>query len=227
LPVAAPTYGDISGCGSAVINVYGDGDIELFAEMGGKLSLRQDSDAPNDRYRTYEVPGASHAATRGYSDIQALMPGDPNVSRLVAGPGQSLSQYPTAQIFAAVFCNLVDWIVNEIHPPRVKPLERRENRLVADAVGNPVGGVRSPYLDMPRYRYITAGGSQPGVDLSALNRFGVQVALPTDELQRAYPTRSDYLRAFDARIDDMVRNRFLLPPDAAALKAEEKIHPPF
>ncbi len=227
LPVAAPTYGDISGHGSAVINVYGDGDIDLFAHMGGKLSLREDSDAPDDRYRTYEVPGASHAATRGYSDIQSLMPGDPNVSKLVAGPGQSLSQFPTAQIFAAVFRNLVEWVVNGTPPPRVGHLERKGNSLARDAVGNPLGGLRSPFLDMPRYRYITAGGSQQGIDLPALDRFGVQVDLPTDELKQAYPTRTDYLRAFDAAIDDMVRNRFLLPDDADVLKAEERGDPPF
>ena len=227
LPVAAPTYGDISGNGSAVINVYGDGDIDLFAHMGGKLSLREDSDAPGDRYRTYEVPGASHAATRGYSDIRTLMPGDPNVAKLVAGPGQALSQYPTAQIFAAVFRALVDWIVDGVAPPRAGHLERDGNSLVRDAAGNPLGGLRSPYLDMPRYRYITAGGSQQGLNLPTLDRFGVQVTLPTDELRKAWPTRTDYLRVFDAGIDEMVRNRFLLPADAQIMKAEEAADPPY
>lgn len=227
LPIAAPTYGDISSNGSAVINLYGDGDIDLFAHMGAKLSLREDSDAADDRYRTYEVPGASHAATRGYHDIESLMPGDPNVLKLVAGPGKSLSQFPTAQIFAAVFCSLVDWVMKGITPPRVGLLERDGDGLVRDAVGNPLGGLRSPYLDMPRYRYITAGGSQQGLDLPTLDRFGVQVALPTDELKKSYPTREDYLRAFEAGIDAMVSNGFLLSEDAELMKADERSAPPF
>lgn len=227
LPVAAPTYGDIASSGSKVINIYGDGDIDLFAHMGGKLSLREDSDAPDDCYRTYEIPGASHAATRGYSDIQTLMPGDPRVLSLAAGAGQSLSQFPTAQILAGVFQLLVDWIVDGVPPPRIAPLERQGGELARDKAGNPLGGLRSPWLDMPRYRYITAGGSQQGIDLPALDRFGVQVAPPTDELRRNWPARADYLRAFEAGIDAMVRDRLLLPSDAEVLKAEERADPPY
>lgn len=227
LPVAAPTYGDISGNGSKVINVYGDGDIDLFAHMGGKLSLREDSDVPNDLYRTYEIPGASHAATRGFSDITALMPGDPNVAKLVSGPGQSLSQFPTAQILTAVFCLLVDWVMKDISPPQAQTIERGENGLETDELGNLVGGVRSPYLDMPRFRYIAAGGSQPGVNMPALDRFGVQVALPVETLRTQFPTREDYLTAFNAAIDAMVSNRFLLASDAEAMKSEEAADPPY
>lgn len=227
LPIAAPAYSAISGHGSAVINLYSDGDIDLFANMGGKLSLRADSDAPDDRYRTYEVPGASHAATRGYRDIQSLMPGDPDVARLVAKAGQSLSQFPTAQIFAAVFRALVDWVVNDIPPPRIPHLERNGSALARDAAGNPLGGLRSPYLDMPRYRYITAGGSQQGIDLPALDRFGVQEVLPTAELRNAYPAQADYIRAFEAVIDAMVAKRLLLADDAEVMKAEERADPPY
>lgn len=45
------------------------------------------------------------------------MPGDPNVSGLVAGPGQSLNQYPTAQTFVAAFRNLVGWIASTCRSP--------------------------------------------------------------------------------------------------------------
>lgn len=61
LPVAAPTYGDISGRGSAVINVYGDGDIDLFAIWAASSACAKTATHPTiaiapTRCRAHRMP---------------------------------------------------------------------------------------------------------------------------------------------------------------------------
>jgi hypothetical protein len=97
-------------------------------------------------------------------------------------------------------------------------MEVANGEIVRDQYGNAKGGIRSPYLDMPAYRYTpsTSRGSM----------IGVQSALPPDTVKSLYNTRASYLKLFNAQIDKMVAGRFLLPVDAKKLKEEEEKDPP-
>jgi hypothetical protein len=94
---------------------------------------------------------------------------------------------------------------------------------IRDRFGNPQGGIRAAQLDVPLVRYGEAdpslcGGKAPR---RMLKRLPVSAAL----LKREYPGgRADYLARFDRRIDELVRQNWLLAPDAAAQKAAARLH---
>ena len=83
-----------------------------------------------------------------------------------------------------------------------------------DRCGIPVGGVRVAQLDVPLVRYgvdkTLCGGEEPRRKL-------IRIPLSPDALAAAYPGgKAEYLRRFDARLAQLVRQRWLLPEDSAA-----------
>jgi hypothetical protein len=59
------------------------------------------------------------------------------------------SRFPTNVAFDAMMDNLDRWSRTGIAPPRADWIQRNGNTTVVDEHGNVVGGVRSPYVDVP------------------------------------------------------------------------------
>jgi acetyl esterase/lipase len=108
----------------------------------------------------------------------------------------------------------------------------QRKKIVRDQYGNAKGGVRSPYIDMPAYRYVASvtpdmvSSKTGGAARFMVGMLGLQIELPAETVNKLYTTRANYLKMFNAQIDKMVADRFLLPPDAEKLKAEEAKNPP-
>ena len=92
--------------------------IELLSEGEAETNLRSrrdDSDAPGDRYRLYEVPGACHMS-RGESS-GSLLP------ETVEEP----STFPMYALAGGALENLRRWAVEGVAPPRAPRIELRED----------------------------------------------------------------------------------------------------
>ena len=224
LPSEAFANGPISGGDAAVIHVVGEGDFGLFRAFsrGAAFTTRADSDAPNDRFREYQFPAASHVPTRGIADPKVIFATLSNVMN----EGEHLSQFPSAPFYRAAFVNLVAWVTRGVSPPRAPPIEMANGEFVRDEFGNVKGGVRTPYVDLPTVRYIA---SAPTTDANNIARrmIGLQEPIPADKLHSLYKSRAEYLKRFDQAIDQLVAQRWLLAQDGEQLKAEEAKSPPF
>jgi hypothetical protein len=218
LPMEAFANGPITGGDAAVIHVVGEGDFGLFRAFsrGGQFDIRADSDAPNDRFREYEFPAASHVPTRGIADPKVIFATLNNVMN----DGEHLSQFPSAPFYRATFVNLVAWITKGVAPPKAPAIERSNGEFVRDEFGNVKGGVRTPYVDLPTVRYIA---SAPTTDANNMVRrmIGLQEPIALDKLHSLYQSRAEYLKRFDREIDRLVAQRWLLAQDGEQLKAEE------
>ena len=224
LPMDAFTSGPITGGDAAIIHVVGEGDFGLFRAFTRDMTftIRSDSDAPNDRFREYEFPAASHVPTRGIADPKVIFATLDNVMI----PGEQLSQFPSAPFYRATFVSLVNWITKGISPPKAAPIEMANGEIVRDAYGNAKGGVRTPYVDLPTVRYIA---SAPTSDPKNMVRrmIGLQEAIPGDKLHSLYKSRSDYLARFDHAMDRLVSEHWISARDGEQLKREEAKDPPF
>ena len=114
---------------------------------------RPDSDAPADRYRHYEMAGAAHATpdelyfSAAPADIiKAGVPVPPMTCN--EGPR---SRFPSRIFFDAMLRNLDLWVRYGIAPPHADPItvQGTPPAGVLDEFGNVVGGLRSPYVDVP------------------------------------------------------------------------------
>ena len=86
---------------------------------------------------------------------------------------------------------------------------------VLDRWGNVVGGLRSPYLDVPTSTWY---GSSTGPSFCAIA--GHEVPFSHDLLQEIYPSHAAYVKAVTKDTNALVKQGFITGYDGAALIKE-------
>jgi len=193
-----------------VIHALNEGDI-----MGGRpLGYRRpNSDAPDDRFRLYEVVGSSHVPTRGMRSAADIFPTLANATEA----DKHLSQFPSPMIFFPALHNLIEWVTHGVAPPRAEPIETDlDGGIVRDRHGNACGGVRLSYIDVP---FATFVASTAGSDMYQ-RMIGQQHSLPKSELAALYPSHEQYVAEVKARLEGLEADRWIFPADADQLIAE-------
>jgi Alpha/beta hydrolase domain len=195
-------YVPMTGIDAPVIEMQPQSDVEGFSAQLGSVSIvnpgsasvrRPDSDFRRARYRLYEVAGAPHVARLDGCE----------------GPGSS---FPTSAFTRAALSLLFQWAEEGVVPPRAPRISMlnqgpvSESRL--DEHGNPLGGVRSPHLDVPLARY--EAHSAPGPMCQLVGR---ETPLPLETLVAKYRDVNRYLDEFTAALDAAVHARYILPAD--------------
>jgi hypothetical protein len=178
---------------------------------------RADSDAPEDVFRLYEIPGASAGGA-----LPAGMPtaADLQIAGIPPAPGdactEAASDLPVGLVFNAVWQQFADWF-SAGHPmlslSRIETLDDGGPR--HDEAGNASGGWRLPQLEEPLgvYAVRTAAACAQG---------GVLQPFDTAKLKSLYKDRNEYLRRFNAAVDRAVAERRLVAEDGDALKSQQK-----
>ena len=116
-------------------------------EVETNVPRRQDSDAPGQQFRLYEVAGIGHVDSRD------------NV-RLLPNPcTKPLSPVLTQAYFAVGLHHLFRWVDQGIAPPHAarvlldRDVTNDGSTMALDAHGNPIGGIRTPWVDVPVAKY--------------------------------------------------------------------------
>ncbi|MBI2187331.1 MAG: hypothetical protein HYU37_09485 [Acidobacteria bacterium] len=192
---------------------------------------RDDSDAPGDRYRLYEVAGGSHADGWFYpfqpsvADLKKIGSAYPYLASWPfhnqCEPEMLLMKTPiNTSVLDAAYANLTRWIRDGVAPPRAERI-RVENggtpqaRVVRDQVGNALGGVRTPYVDVPIATYhTTSKGETFCPELGRAEPFNWM------RLNALYGTPQKYAARVAESVDRLVRERWLTESDGRKIKAE-------
>ncbi len=137
---------------------------------------RPDSDAKEDRFRLYEIAGASHIDRSPYYSLavfadQAATGGNVQATRSGRLPPNgnpifhSLNLPLMTDMFDAALTNLDLWVRKGISPRRgpdhIGERGAANVSVVLDPYGIGKDGVRSPYADVPTATYFT-NGNGPG-----------------------------------------------------------------
>jgi hypothetical protein len=223
--------------------IHIDTETEIFLGTLSPIGLlfrRPDGDAADDRYRIWEVPGAAHvsndfdeaapAIERDAAQIQKLQLADSPplgcahqefVNGLVHGiPGViTPDNFPFSSVQNAAFHSLVRWIETGIAPAHGAPIQidttTTPPHIVRDVQGNALGGVRTPFVDVPITTYVP---SDTVAHVTAFSGFCVLYGynLPFDaaKLQTLYRNHGDYVSQFARGAIEAVRDGFWLVPDA-------------
>lgn len=179
-----------------------------------------------DRFRAWEVAGTAHADTYtvvgGFNDI-----GDsPEVAKVLVTaeplPGviscpHPINSGPQHFLVNTAFSALNQWIRNGTPPPTAARLELELNpaRILRDEDGIALGGIRTPYVDVPTHTL--SGEGQTGSILCIL--FGTTTPFNAEKLASLYPNQAAYVSAVTASIDAAVAAGFIIPDDAELIKA--------
>lgn len=221
--------------------VHGDETpvFEVLSELESETnaaSLRPDSDEADDRYRLYQVAGTSHASAQKdvlTNGAQFELSGE-------ALPGTLTNEAPSDArmdyVARALFELFERWVTDGTAPPRAPRFTFAQQpgepgkpvALTRDGVGNVVGGIRPPWIEVPLAVYSPHSTPVPGSCLApswtplgfpeiVAGLIGYSTPLSGDTLRSLHGSRQGYLEAFAASAHALVRDGFLLNEEAEAL----------
>jgi hypothetical protein len=182
----------------------------------------------NERLRVWEIPGAAHADNYTIQ-VAPIDDGGAPLDDIVAAyaptsvlMGQQLEHYINFApqhhyVVQAALAALHTWVRTGEPAPDAPPIEVGETdppAPVLDSNGLALGGVRTPWVDVPTAR--TSGvGSLESV-MAAI--FGSGEPFDAATMRRLYPGGiSDYLNSFTAALDRAIASGFILAADRAEI----------
>jgi len=194
--------------------------VPTMHEVAGNITNRQDGDEPSRQYRLYEFSGMAHIDTR---DSVRMNP-NPCVS--------PISQFPLQAYMSVALHHLFQWVDKGTVPPRADRilLDRNEHNdgslMALDEHGNPRGGIRNPYVDVPIVKYvirpaaitpvipnaspyIAARGQQAANQMCSLG--SAEIALPQARLRELYRNPRNYASMVERRVNELEKAGWSLP----------------
>lgn len=179
---------------------------------------RADGDAPDDQFRLYEIAGVSHDSATIYenfpTEADAARAGVtiPSTAPCGINPPSVVIDFPYEYFFNAGAINLKRWDAG-ITPPYADRYMYNGTVIVRDTYGNAVGGLRSPYVDVPISTYkMPTGGVCPFI--------GSRIPFAPELLAQLYKNHGDYVNQVSKGVQVLLGNDFLLPMDASRIKVE-------
>jgi hypothetical protein len=203
-----------------------DSQSEPFT-LDGYPTRRADSDAPDDPYRMYEIAGAAH----GWSDIYNYQPPFADIAAAGGVPVSftgcveaKWNGLPRQFIEPAAFTNMEAWVREGRQPPHeaspLQVLDPSQDTFATDEFGNVLGGLRTPYVDVPITTYYDwATASQPG---GFCTLFGHEVPFTSAALEALYVNHQDYVAKVTASVQQMLSDRWIYPPEAQDIIQEAR-----
>lgn len=194
--------------------------LPTLHELENNVPRRQDSDEPGKQYRLYEVAGIGHVDSRD------------NV-RLLPNPCERpLSAFPAQAYMSIGLHHLFRWVDEGIAPPRAdrvlldRNVDNDGSMMALDEHGNPQGGIRNPYVDVPTAKYsavntaaeplidnpseyVAANGLRGAQTMCRLSAY--QEPFSEAELRELYGSKQNYERRVETRLDELERDGWSLP----------------
>ncbi|HEX4017288.1 MAG TPA: alpha/beta hydrolase domain-containing protein [Frankiaceae bacterium] len=181
----------------------------LVVETESDLAvLRYDqAEQPDSKdVHVWEVAGTAHADAFVAGPALQVLHCDPRIN---AGPQEF--------VVRAAISSLEKWVRTGTAPASAPRLDHDGPVLKRDALGNAIGGVRTPPVEVPVA--VQSGEAAPG-SKALCTLFGSSRAFSAARLKALYGTKVQYLQRFDAATRQAVSAGYVLPADVAALQAQ-------
>ena len=225
---------------SPVIQINTETEEALLGVPTALAYRRPDSNARNDRYRLWEVPGASHISNdlgsspiteeRDLAEIEriplsATPPTGCAHQQYQRGPWVGVNgvldpnPYPYGYVADAAFADLTKWLDGGTPPPsaaRIQVTDAGAGTVARDRFGNALGGLRTPFVDVPTATFSPTDGSAHDTPLSGLcPLMGFSIPFTHTTLHTLYPSHAAYVARVTREANELVRRGFWVASDAA------------
>jgi len=178
---------------------------------------RPSSDAPGHQYRLYEVAGMPHIDSRYTPPGTGQGANHPGVDEPC---DNRLNRFPNDRLLSTALDHLMRWVKESVPPPRIEPISvlgGAGGEVELDAHGNAIGGVRFTYVDVP---VATHTASNTGPESVQCLVYGSQLPFSDATLADLYRDRNDYVTQVERRLDELVREGWLLEEYADEFRKE-------
>ncbi len=195
-------------------------------------SRRADANSATDKFRFYEVAGAPHA-----DPTSPIIPINTEIAKAKAdGTGRAPKAYFTGheepalqldEFVTGALENLHAWAAKGTPAPAAHAnwmwysitKDANGNDVydpLRDQLGNALGGLRSPLIEVPLYQYLGRGKTATGG--TALD-WGSAIRLPDATINGLYAgSCTNYLARFNAAVDVLYSGSYIVKSDADQLK---------
>ena len=199
-------------------------ETDIFA-----LGSFEDRQPDDTGFRLWEVAGTAHADAYtlglGFADLGVTI--EPAMIAENASPipgfidcALPINANPAHHyVYNAAVRAMDDWVSCGFAPPLADRLSTSGSPAAfdLDATGNVLGGIRTPWVDVPTA--VLRGAGQSGICIL----FGTTQLLEPAELNTLYDSPSDYQMQVAASLDQAVSAGFILEEDAAIIEAAAAI----
>ena len=195
---------------------------------------RPDSDTPGDVFRVWDIPGSTHAdkwlfrylptaaEQRKAIDINTRSPVSDHwpFDLNCDVPDIGMNLFPQGYIVAGGVAALEAYARDKTPLPKASRVEIEAKdgatHLKMDPRGNAVGGVRSPWLDVPigTYHIELTGPNPTCAEMGYLENWDWW------RVAAMYGSYDSYIAKVRASIDGMLKERFITPKGAERMRAE-------
>lgn len=190
--------------------------VETETDVLGHLDYFAARQPDTDRIRVWEIAGTAHADRSLLGDFESILGCPGPVNR-----GQQRF------VVRAALRWLERWSRDpgRVTPPSSEPMtvtvdhETGSRSYALDALGNVLGGVRTPCVDAPAEQL--SGLPAPGAN-RACALFGQTRPIPLDALRRRHPTVDAYRAAYEEATDQAIAAGFVLADDRDAVLADAR-----
>ena len=194
--------------------------VPTMHEVNGNITNRQDGDEAGKQYRLYEFSGMGHIDTRDSVRMKPNPCVDP------------LSTFPVQAYMPVALDHLLKWVDVGTVPPRAERilLDRDQSNdgsmMALDKYGNPRGGIRTTYVDVPTAKYVIRPAATTPVipnasayiatrGQNAANQMcglsTAQIAFPAAKLKELYKHKQAYVKAVETRLTALEKAGWSLP----------------
>jgi hypothetical protein len=191
-------------------------EVHTHAEAGIAYR-RPDSDEPGNHFRLYEVAGMPHNNSR---DMRGFT-GDPCTL--------PVTDFDAGAFTALGLNHLVEWLVSGKVPPHAPYIEVDQDtvndgsHLALDGYGNAKGGIRNVWVDVPIATYGVFGKGKTTAQDRLCLLAGTEVALTGATRKKLYPSKADYVKKVESRVNELVQAGWFLPEYVDALKKDAEL----
>jgi hypothetical protein len=184
-----------------------------------------------DRYRRYEVPGASHISKRGL----AYFPSPKDIVRTgVSQPPPActeintfgLTDFPLEYFMNGAFANLDAWVQSGTGPPKTPWIKVKHVPgtpfpvAELDQYGNALSGIPVPYIELPIATYYTRSTPADPRDALFCSLSGYKIPLKKEILTQLYPTHDAYVKKVTESVEALVKEKLITQDDGLKIIKE-------
>lgn len=191
-----------------VITFNAEGDYKLFESMGSEFKKTRNENTDKNKRRYYEMAGAPHT-----NAASPLVPKNEEIVKtkcparlLDSDYDYRLNDLPFDFYINSILDFLHDWAKNGNEPPIIEPLKREKGKFVKDKYGNTLGGIRSPFLEVPKAKYLA------NAEDNLTN--GIMEFFPEEKIKEIYGSFENYIEKFEKYALNQVKEKMLTKNDA-------------